>query len=189
MSTNQIASYLTYANLQMAAEALYGYELTSSNPVALTKPVLDAAVLIKGNDHASKFPEALADRFVNEWEILAHQPNTSSGFSGTLFRYKGENDPTRGLTFGDLVLSFRSTEFIDDALRDSVGTNESIGTTGGWAFGQIADMEAWYAELSKPGGPLASRSFIQRGQRHLVFSPFDHASPARLKVKGAQKIS
>ena len=26
MSTNPIASYLTYANLQMAAEALYGYQ-------------------------------------------------------------------------------------------------------------------------------------------------------------------
>lgn len=62
MSTNPIASYLTYANLQMAAEALYGYEITSSNPVALTKlslaPDAFAAALIKGNDHASKFPEA-----------------------------------------------------------------------------------------------------------------------------------
>ncbi len=37
MSTNPIASYLTYANLQMATEALYGYLPTSSNPVALRK--------------------------------------------------------------------------------------------------------------------------------------------------------
>lgn len=45
-----------------------------------------------------------------------------------------------------MVLSFRSTEFIDDEVRDSQSSNVDIKEQG-WAFGQIADMEAWYADL------------------------------------------
>jgi hypothetical protein len=48
---------------------------------------------------------------------------------------------------GELVLSMRSTEFLDDAVRDNEQTNKAEVIGHGWAFGQIADMEAWYAEL------------------------------------------
>jgi hypothetical protein len=48
---------------------------------------------------------------------------------------------------GELTLSFRSTEFIDDAVRDGKSTNELEIKELGWAFGQIAEMEAWYAQL------------------------------------------
>lgn len=68
-------------------------------------------MLTTGNKHASRFPPSLAASFLAEgWEVLAHQPNTSTGFSGTLFENK---------TTHELVLSFRSTEFIDDAVRDT----------------------------------------------------------------------
>jgi len=39
-------------------------------------------------------------------------------------------------------MSFRSTEFADDAARDNEATNKLEIKDHGWAFGQIADMEA-----------------------------------------------
>jgi len=145
MTANEISACLKYANLHMAAEAFLINPKTGTNDFS-GQALIEA--LQAGNNHASRFTGIAAKQFESEWEVVAHQPNTSTGFSGTLFRCI-VTDPARGLTTGDLVMSFRSTEFIDDALRDSVGTNESIGSTGGWAFGQIADMEKWYAELSK----------------------------------------
>jgi hypothetical protein len=46
--------------------------------------------------------------------ILDQRANTRIGFSGTLFRNRDTNET---------VLSFRSTEFIDDAARDNKATN------------------------------------------------------------------
>jgi hypothetical protein len=106
--TNNVATYLKYANLQMAAEA------------ALDKFGNQASVaaLIFGNDRSSKFPTVLADQFVADgqgWVVVAHQSNTPTGFSGTLFRNKQTNE---------LVMSFRSTEFSDDATRDNEAANK-----------------------------------------------------------------
>ncbi|ADX48579.1 Ig family protein [Paracidovorax avenae ATCC 19860] len=44
-------------------------------------------------------------------------------------------------------MSFRSTEFIDDAARDNKATNVLEIKETGFAWGQIADMQAWYAKL------------------------------------------
>ncbi|AVT22160.1 hypothetical protein C7Y68_20820 [Paracidovorax avenae] len=52
---------------------------------------------------------------------------------------------------GELVLSFRSTEFADDAARDNQATNTLEIKEKGWAFGQIADMEAWFQTLRSRG--------------------------------------
>ncbi|MDA8446665.1 hypothetical protein, partial [Paracidovorax valerianellae] len=94
--------------------------------------------LTRGNDHSSRFVTTQADKFATEWEVLDQKANTKTGFSGTLFR----NRDTR-----ETVLSFRSTEFIDDAARDNKATNELEIKNTGFAWGQIADMQAWYAEL------------------------------------------
>jgi hypothetical protein len=58
---------------------------------------------------------------------------------------------------------FRSTEFIDDAARDSQATDAMELAKFGFAFGQIRDMEAWYAELTKEGGPLYGKAFSVTG--------------------------
>jgi hypothetical protein len=63
----------------------------------------------------------------------------------------------------DLVMSFRSTEFIDDAARDNQATNTLEVKEFGWAFGQIADMEAWYAELKADSTKLGNNSFSVTG--------------------------
>jgi hypothetical protein len=50
-----------------------------------------------------------------------------------------------------LALSFRSTEFIDDAARDNEATNKLEINDFGFAFGQLADRETRYAKLKKLG--------------------------------------
>ncbi|MBO7081353.1 MAG: hypothetical protein J6V99_04875, partial [Neisseriaceae bacterium] len=147
---------LTYANLQIAAETLYGkLKAPAGNPSDLTangKAELTVKNLKDGNMHSSLFSETQAKEFVENWEIVSHLPNTSSGFSGTLFRVKAENGiPNTNLKNGDLVLSFRSTEFVEDQLRDSIATNTLEITEVGWAMGQISDMEEWFTALKEEG--------------------------------------
>lgn len=108
-----VIDYLKYSNLQMAAEAF----LTKANGEVLTDTDEIRNALLRGNNHASRFTAQLADEFLDSakgWIVVAQRPNTQTGFSGTLFR----NNQTR-----ELVISFRSTEFIDDAVRDNLATN------------------------------------------------------------------
>ena len=136
---------LTYANLQIAAEALYGkLESAVGNPSNLIEngiTILNEASLIDGNKHTSKFTTTQAAEFVKDWTILSHLPNTSTGFSGTLFKNKN----------GELVLSFRSTEFVEDYIHDNIATNTYEIFKTGWAWGQIADMEEWFSSLKTAG--------------------------------------
>ena len=135
------AEYFTYANLQMAAEAF----LVDRSGNLLTDPVALKKALTDGNLHASRFTAQLANQFLDPdtgWTVVAQCPNSNTGFSGTLFR---NNDTD------ELVLSFRSTEFIDDAARDSRATNELEIKEKGFAFGQLADMELWYRSLIANG--------------------------------------
>ena len=122
-----IADYLKYANLQMAAEAFLAW------PDGALKDDIKQA-LIDGNNHASKFTATQADDFLTHWKVVAQCPNTTTGFSGTLFQCI-QDDPATGAKAGELTISFRSTEFIDDAIRDSAATNTSTGS--GLAFQQF----------------------------------------------------
>lgn len=161
MPAPTIADMLKYANLQMATEALYNFQAKEKPNQAsgsLTdfsighySGTIDPAWLTLGNEHATRFAtKTEADKFVAQWEVVDHISNTTTGFSGTLFRaLKG--DPTQNIKAGDLVISFRSTEFIDDVARDCVATNAMEIADYGWAFGQISDMEAWYAKLKADG--------------------------------------
>jgi trimeric autotransporter adhesin len=151
---NQATTLLVYADLQMAAETIY--------PEGFVSGPISAAWLALGNNRASKFTESQAQRFAAEWEVAAHKPNSGTGFSGTVFRCKVD-DPEHGLVRGQLVMCMRSTEFVDDAVRDNQATNAMEISTHGWAFGQIADMERWYSELNAPGGALAGERFSVTG--------------------------
>lgn len=136
-TTLTVSDYLKYANLQMAAEAF----IRDGDQFRNTGGQLIQA-LIDGNKHNSKFTEAQASAFAAEWEAVDQQANTSTGFSGTLFKNRNT---------GELVMSFRSTEFVDDAARDNQATNAMEIKQYGFAFGQLRDMEAWYAELKRNG--------------------------------------
>ncbi|WP_143694922.1 hypothetical protein, partial [Variovorax sp. JS1663] len=80
----EVATYLKYANLQMASEALYDRKAA---PVGdkFSGPI-DPRVLIQGNDRSSKFTQVQADEFARDWTVVEHISNTTTGFSGTLFR-------------------------------------------------------------------------------------------------------
>jgi hypothetical protein len=159
--TTSIATYLKYANVQMAAEALYtGRE---DLPGTIFFGAIGIPTLTTGNERSSKFTAMQAEEFSKDWTVVEHKSNTSTGFSGTLFRAL-RTDESRGIKAGELVMSFRSTEFIDDATRDSQATNALEIKEKGWAFGQIADMEAWYASLKQsgkldPGVPMTVYAF------------------------------
>lgn len=158
MTTPTIVDYLKYANLQMASEAF----LVDSQEKPLTGQFyIDA--LIDGNKRSLKFTKTQATAFADPdkgWTVLDQRANTTTGFSGTLFK---SNET------GELVLSFRSTEFIDDHARDNKATNDLELAGGGFALGQIADMEAWYVDLltkldPKTGQPpLASKTYSVTG--------------------------
>ncbi|WP_202820702.1 hypothetical protein, partial [Variovorax sp. JS1663] len=122
--------------------------------------------LVEGNKHASRFTEIQATEFEKHWEVLDQQANTSTGFSGTLFRNKDTNE---------LVMSFRSTEFIDDAARDNQATNALEIAATGYAWGQIRDMEAWYQSLKDrgllpPGQTFAVTGYSLGGHLATVFN-------------------
>ena len=90
---------------------------------------------------------AQANDFLDHHEIIAHQPNNlQSGFSATLMRNKDT---------GEYTLSFRSTEYRQttdggDFVRDAQGADVDF-TQYGFAFAQIRDMEAYYADLKSSG--------------------------------------
>ena len=150
MITPSASQYLEFANLQIAAEAFYNnikanpnWQNSSGGNVIFGN-LIDIPSLVDGNKHTSKFTPTLAQEFMGKWEMLAHIANTGAGFSGSLFRAKHDIAGT-AIKAGELVLSFRSTEFIEDAVRDNRATNTLEIKEKGFAFGQIADMERWAA--------------------------------------------
>jgi len=160
MTIPSIARLLDYARVQMAAEALYGFDsreqekpggkLLDPGDTSFDPTIPIVGVLTEGNGHTSKFTATDAKAFAQEWEVVEHKSNTGSGFSGTLFR-RLKDDPVTGGKAGDYVLSIRSTEFIDDAARDCEATNTLEIKEKGWAFGQIDDLENWYKSLKGSG--------------------------------------
>ncbi|MDO5693314.1 MAG: hypothetical protein Q4G70_12720 [Pseudomonadota bacterium] len=186
--TNEISNYLKYAHLQIAAEAFYGLKMRPAG-TNLNRQI-ETRDLIKGNDRTSKFTTTDAEWFVQTWKVEEHISNTQTGFSGTLFRAL-KDDPERGIVAGELVLSFRSTEFADDAARDNQATNKMEISEKGWAFGQIADMEKWYASLKASGKigvsePIAVTGYSLGG--HLA-TAFNLLHKDDLTAMGAPVIS
>ena len=100
MTTPNARTLLTYANVQMAAEAR---NLTSG----MTQADLEAALKL-GNNRSSVFTSVQAAAFALEWKVVDHRADTNTGFSGTLFQYIGGDDPARGLTNGQFVIDRKS---------------------------------------------------------------------------------
>lgn len=168
-NTLSIADYLKYANLQMAAEALYGFDATINpnlEPDEKTTGKLTELNLTTGNKHASKFTETqfALSGLGSDWTVVEHLSNTSTGFSGTLFKKESTNE---------YVMSFRSTEFLDDAARDNQATNTLEIKECGWAFGQIDDMRNWYESLESRElikGPLSVTGYSLGGHLATAFN-------------------
>ncbi|WP_138856475.1 hypothetical protein [Inhella inkyongensis] len=179
MTPPTIADLLKYADLQMAAEAF----LVATNDPAKTpfkgQALIDA--LTEGNKHASRFTKAQAEHFEKHWAVEAQQSNTRTGFSGTVFRCHTDA-PLTGAKAGEVVMCFRSTEFVDDAARDNESTNVLEIKETGFAWGQLRDMEAWYQQLIQDG-KLAEGQFSLTGYSlggHLA-SAFNEMHPTAAK--------
>lgn len=143
---NDISTYLEFSNLQIASEAFIGKSQLENPGTIISGNKFERNNLIKGNDHTSKFTETAADEFMQHWRVVEHITNTKTGFSGTLFEAL-ENIPGAGVKAGDQVLSFRSTEFVDDEVRDSQATNSMEISDRGFAFGQISDLRDWVGQM------------------------------------------
>jgi hypothetical protein len=166
-----IADYLKYVDLQMAAEA---FILDPKTNVFRNTGQLLIDALNEGNDHASRFTGGQAASFAAHWIAVDQRANTATGFSGTLFKCI-QDDPATGAKAGELVMSFRSTEFIDDAARDNQATNALEIAATGYAWGQIRDMEAWYQDLKdrgllQPGQTFAVTGYSLGGHLATVFN-------------------
>jgi hypothetical protein len=77
-------------------------------------------------------------------EIVAHIPNTDSGFSATVF--KDAN--------GELTISFRGTEGLGIDLSEA---DLSQILPFGAAYNQIVDMYNWWQKISSPAGTLVNQ--------------------------------
>jgi hypothetical protein len=153
--TDQFSQYLRFANIQMAAESLFGIQPGLGPGATASIDSMTNISLLDGNRRSSIFTKSQAEAFLADgWQALEHISNTTTGFSGTLFR---------NVNSGELVMSFRSTEFADDAARDNQATNTLEIKEYGWAFGQIADMENWYASLKASGKIGANEKFSITG--------------------------
>ncbi|MBK6906213.1 MAG: hypothetical protein IPH08_03430 [Rhodocyclaceae bacterium] len=167
MPSLTVAEYLKFANLQMAAEALYNFDANKNSnliPGQDATGLLTADNLTTGNRHASAFAptQVTFSQLTDDWAVVEHKSNTTTGFSGTLFKRNGANE---------FVLSLRSTEFADDAARDNEATNLQEIKAKGWAFGQIADMEDWYAGLkSRITGSLSVTGYSLGGHLATAFN-------------------
>lgn len=107
MTAPTISEYLKFVNLQMAAESLFGFKAVpnsqSLTPGAPSTSPLTADQLTDGNLHASKFTAIQAAEFVTQWQVVEHESNTTTGFSGTLMRAI-KDDPATGTKAGEYVI-------------------------------------------------------------------------------------
>ena len=160
MSQNQskqpsVAELLEMSRTQIVAEAFlldedrnpkYLHPNKEKNEYTFKDVALVPKILKEGNNHTSKLTEPQIKEFMENWEVVAYLPNTTTGFSGTLFQAK-RDIPGTTIKAGEKVMSLRSTEFIDDEVRDSQQTNTHEIAKKGWAFGQIDDLEQWFQGL------------------------------------------
>ncbi|MFH6975328.1 hypothetical protein ACG2K1_11270 [Neisseria sp. 23W00296] len=90
------ATILEFARLQLAAEVLYGFKNAKPNWNQAGKNpnignlsfenLITDKLLEQGNDHNSKFTPTDAAEFAENWEMVAHIANTTTGFSASLAR-------------------------------------------------------------------------------------------------------
>jgi len=160
MSQNQskqpsVAELLEMSRTQIVAEAFlldedrnpkYLHPNKEKNEYTFKDVALVQKILKEGNNHTSKLTEPQIKEFMENWKVVAYLPNTTTGFSGTLFKAK-RDIPGTTIKAGEKVMSLRSTEFIDDAVRDNQATNKMEIADRGWAFGQIDDLEQWFQGL------------------------------------------
>lgn len=117
----------------------------------------------------TRMTESQISDFVERYTVVDHLPNTITGFSATLFFDKIDNR---------YVLSFRSTEYPNedsggDWRRDGASGADNEVSQFGFAYAQIADMEAYYRRMVQPivtGSKLVVSGYSLGGHLATVFA-------------------
>jgi len=163
MNSNLITTHLEFALAQLASESyLDGIDFSDQTEL------LRGRLLLGSNSYRiflnpfertlpgqSRFTDSLADRLLDQKEIIRHHANDASGFSATLMWDRAANTYT---------LSFRSTEYRSqneggDFERDrsptaiptpGLGANAEI-FSHGFALGQLLAMQRYYQSLLASG--------------------------------------
>ena len=88
----------------------------------------------QSTDLKGYFSASQANDFVKNWRLVAHQPNTATGFSGSVFERLNQ---TTGNGTGQYTLALRGTEelVLDLAVAD---IGQLVGN--GAAFDQVIDL-------------------------------------------------
>lgn len=113
------------------------------------KDNLKNLLALKESGPDSGWAAALADEFVKHWRVVSHRPNTSSGFSATLYERLDENENPAG----EFVLAPRGTETED--IRDLQADVEDL-VANGLAWRQIIDLYNYWQEIATPAGSTYS---------------------------------
>jgi pimeloyl-ACP methyl ester carboxylesterase len=96
-------------------------------------------------EYADSWPEARRDEFALHWRVVAHQPNTASGFSGTVFeRINPQPGDQR------YVVAMRGTEGNVPAqlYPDLANADLADLVADGLAWKQIIDMYNWWQRIT-----------------------------------------
>lgn len=99
------------------------------------------AVYEGGAGTYTKLTNSQVEEFIKHHKILDYHGNDNTGFSATIFLNE---------TTGEKTISFRSTEFAEDFLKDSLGANPEINSHG-TTFAQSAALVKYIEELKTSG--------------------------------------
>lgn len=127
-----------FFELAQLAEASYAdFWDDATNQLITDRSRVEIALIDLQSDGKYKFSETQAEEFTNNWSVIAHQPNTTSGYSSTLFQNKD----------GSYVLAFRGTEGVtsDDLWQEDIANI----VIDGIAIDQIVDLYNEWQRISQ----------------------------------------
>ncbi len=122
------------------------------------------------SDPAKGWPPVRVLDFESQWRVVAHQPDTASGFSGTVFERISPQPGESRYVF---------------ALRGTAGTVDIVEDLGnlvanGMAWAQTLDMYNWWQELITPLGSTYQRASAVRVDDGVSTLPNVVAEPGQL---------
>lgn len=127
--------------LSLLSEAAYANIQTARN---VDGTFNDQKILLALTSNGQGLTNSQALHLTDQWRVVAHQPNTSSGLSATLFEHKGN---------GELALAVRGTEglFSFNGATDWLTNIGDVGADG-IAIRQALDLYNFYLDLSARSG-------------------------------------
>jgi hypothetical protein len=106
---------------------------------------------------AYTFSATQAVDFLTHWKVIDQIPNTSTGFSATVFERLEDGKPT-----GERIIAVRGTEGskIVPGAFDLATDLADVGADG-IAINQAIDMYNWYLRMISPAGPEKQYKYIK----------------------------